>query len=78
MRIIYDGTNEEGGDGSLEFEWRGHHYHIGESEDGNGFWFQRQSMEDFENQTDGWEEATWHSTDNPPFKFFEPYNRRIR
>lgn len=71
MKLIYDGLSEEGGDGSLEFEWKGYRYHIGEMDNGDGFWFQRQTMDDYINNRDNWEEATWHSTDNPPFKFFK-------
>jgi len=70
MKVIYDGTNEEGGDGHLEFIWEGHRYHVGRSENGQSFWFQRQSMDDYLNDNDGWEEATWHPADKPPFKFF--------
>jgi hypothetical protein len=70
MRLIHENVNNATECGSITFEWKGHVYMVGEDEDGEDFAFmQRQSLENYNNQLDGWEEAEWHDVDKPPFKF---------
>jgi len=45
-------------------------YMVGEDDDDDRFaYMQRQTLENYNNQLDGWEEAEWHDVDKPPFKF---------
>jgi hypothetical protein len=70
MRLIHENVNNATECGGITFEWKGHVYMVGEDEDGEDFAFmQRQSLENYNNQLDGWEEAEWHDVDKPPFKF---------
>lgn len=72
MILIHDNVNNETECGHITFQWKGHVYFVGEDEDGEEFAFmQRQTLENYNNNRDGWEEAEWHDVDKPPFKFLK-------
>ena len=78
MKLIHENVNNATECGSITFEWKGHVYMVGEDEDGDEFAFmQRQTLENYNNELDGWEEAEWHDVDKPPFKFLRK-ERNIR
>ena len=76
MRLIDDKLSPIDEDGFIQFEFEGYVYYIGQL-DGPPGWFSRQSVDDFYNDRDNWEQVIgWELERNPDkknFKFLKRY-----
>jgi hypothetical protein len=74
MRLIDEDLSEtEDIDGSIKFVMEGYVYYIGQTSGPPG-WFNRQSIEDYENGRDKWEAPTgWGPENIAYFKLLKKY-----